>query len=455
MTVPVFRDIDVAGLIDDRPISALQIRVFILCALVALLDGVDSQAIGVAGPLIAAQLKMPMGAFAPAFSAGLFGAAIGALAFGPVADRVGRKPMLVFATGLFGVFTCLTALADSFSVLVIYRFIAGLGLGGAIPCFVTLSAEYAPKHQRARLVSLLWAGYPAGNAVGGFMTSYVVTHFQWPMVFYVGGVPSLVVAAMLAVSMPESLRFLASQGRLGAPAERLAIALNPELAKEQFTLVATRQAKTKVRLRDLFTEGRAAGTILLWLILYLGFATTTVIVLQTPTLLRASGIALSTTGILVGIYSVFAVCGMAIAGRLVEKFGPGTALAPAFAFGAALLVGLGAFGSSPIIAALIMGLLGFTVPLGAAGAISLTAMFYPTVMRSSGVGWAMALARFGQVCSPLVIGLLLTLAWPPGQILAAMAIGPLLAALCVLLRSVFVRVDAPIPDVRAVGEASA
>ena len=104
----------------------------------------------------------------------------------------------------------------------------------------------------------------------------------------------------------------------------MAIALNPDLAKEPFKLVATRQAsaKTKVRLRDLFTEGRAAGTILLWLILYLGFATTTVIILQTPTLLRASGIALGTTGILVGIYSVFAVCGMAIAGRLVEKFGP-------------------------------------------------------------------------------------------------------------------------------------
>ena len=135
MTAPVFRDVDVANLIDDRPIAALQIRVFILCALVALLDGADSQAIGVAGPLIAAQLKMPMGAFAPAFSAGLFGAAIGALAFGPVADRVGRKPMLVFATALFGVFTCLTALADSFSVLVIYRFIAGLGLGGSHPLF--------------------------------------------------------------------------------------------------------------------------------------------------------------------------------------------------------------------------------------------------------------------------------------------------------------------------------
>src|SRR5258706_11772837 len=344
------REIDVASLLDDRPIGALQIRVFVLCALVALLDGVDSQAIGVAGPLIAADLKMPMGAFAPAFSAGLFGAAIGALAFGPVADRIGRKPMLVFATGLFGVFTCLTALADSFSVLVTYRFIAGLGLGGAIPCFVTLSAEYAPKHQRARLVSLLWAGYPAGNAVGGFMTSYVVTHYPWQMVFYAGGVPSLVVAGLLVMLMPESLRFLGSQGKLDVRAERLAVALNPDLGKSTFKLTATRQthAKAKVRLRDLFTEGRAVGTILLWLILYLGFATTTVITLQTPTLLRGSGMSLSTTGILVGIYSMFAVCGMAIARTLVEKFGPVAALAPTFALGAVRLAGLGHLASSPV-----------------------------------------------------------------------------------------------------------
>jgi AAHS family 4-hydroxybenzoate transporter-like MFS transporter len=457
MTVPAFRDIDVAGLIDDRPISALQIRVFILCALVALLDGVDSQAIGVAGPLIAAQLKMSPGTFSWAYSAGLFGATIGALIFGPIADYFGRKATLIFATGLFGLFTCLTALADTFPLLVAYRFIAGLGLGGATPCFITLSAEYAPKQRRAMLVSLLWAGYPAGNAVGGFTTSYVVSHFPWQMVFYVAGLPTLVLTAALVFAMPESLRFLAAQGRLRGRAEAIASALDRSLVPGDFQLVsrAHMPAKVKVPLFALVTEGRAAGTILLWLILYLGFATTTVIVLQTPTLLRAGGMALSTTGILVGVYSMFAVCGMAIAGKLVEKFGPAVALAPAFAFGAVLLAGLGYFASSPLVAALIMALLGFTVPLGAAGGIALTAMFYTTVMRSSGVGWAMGWGRFGQVCSPLVIGLLLTLGWPPGQILAVMAIGPLLAALCVLLRSVFVRASAPIPDVRAIGEASA
>src|SRR3954471_8433399 len=104
------REIDVASLFDDRPIGGLQIRVFVLCALVALLDGVDSQAIGVAGPLIAAQLKMPPGTFSWAHSAGLFGATIGALIFGPIADYFGRRATLIFATALFGVFTCLTAL---------------------------------------------------------------------------------------------------------------------------------------------------------------------------------------------------------------------------------------------------------------------------------------------------------------------------------------------------------
>ena len=289
------------------------------------------------------------------------------------------------------------------------------------------------------LVSLLWAGYPAGNAVGGFMTSYVVTHFPWQMVFYVGGVPTpggggdarCLDAGILAVP-----RFAREDRR---PRGALGHCAQSRSCEGTIQIGGTRQAfaKTKVRLRDLFTEGRAAGTILLWLILYLGFATTTVIILQTPTLLRASGMALGTTGILVGIYSVFAVCGMAIAGRLVEKFGPGAALAPAFALGAALLVGLGTFGSSPIIAALIMGLLGFTVPLGAAGAIALTAMFYPTVMRSSGwVGdgaWPLrpGLQSLGDRASAHT-GL------ATRQILAVMAIGPL-AALCVLLRSAFVR----------------
>jgi AAHS family 4-hydroxybenzoate transporter-like MFS transporter len=433
--------VDVASLIDDRPISALQLRVFVFCALVAVLDGVDSQAIAVAGPLIRTQLGVSAVTFAWAFSAGLFGAAIGAILFGPIADRIGRKPTLVSATALFGIFTCLTALASDCSTLLLYRSIAGLGLGGAIPCFITLAAEYAPARRRAMFTSLLWAGYPLGNAVGGFMSSFVITHFEWPAVFYAGGVPTLGVALVLLFLVPESVRFLASRGINGSRTERLIRALDPTLPAGPIEASHVEEApsRTKIPLADLFTNGRAAGTALLGSILFLAFATTTVIVLQVPTLLREANVPLQVSAILTGVYSIVAVFGMAIAGRLVEKFGSVAALAPAFVCGAGLLAALGYFASSPFAAAIVMALLGVTVPLGASGGIALTANFYPTAMRSAGTGWAMGMGRVGQVCSPLIIGLMLALAWAPVHIFAAMATAPLLAGLCVVLQNSLAR----------------
>jgi AAHS family 4-hydroxybenzoate transporter-like MFS transporter len=224
-----------------------------------------------------------------------------------------------------------------------------------------------------------------------------------------------------------------------------------------FELVARSDAAsaTKIPFRELFTDGRAAGTVLVWAILFLGFATTTVITLQTPTLLHASGIALGTTGFFVGIEGLTAALGMAIAGRLVEKYGPITALVPAFTYGAILLAGLGYFSSSVLFAGIVMTLLGFTAPLGASGGIALAATFYPTAMRSSGVGWAMGFGRFGQVMSPLVIGLMLALTWSPGSILAVMGIAPLLAGVCVLVRTILLRSASPIPDAPVLREASA
>jgi MFS transporter, AAHS family, 4-hydroxybenzoate transporter len=428
--------IDVDKVIDDRPVSALQLRVFTFCALVALLDAVDSQAIGVAGPLIRDALKLSPVAFSPAYSAGLLGAAIGALAFGPVSDHFGRRPTLVFTTAMFGFFTCLTAFAGSFPVLVLYRVIAGLGLGGATPCFITLAAEYAPKRNRAMLVSLLWAGYPLGNAVGGFMTSYVIAHFRWPMVFYTGGIPTLVLAALLFLLLPESVRFLAATGKRTA-AERIARRLDRNLPQGAELIAARKPPGRRIPLRDLFSEGRAATTILLGFVLYFGFWSTTVIVLQTPTLFREAGMPLSTAALLVGLYSLVATIGMALAGRLVDRFGAVKALVPPFVAGAILLGALGFVASSPLAAGAIMLSLGLTVSVGASGAIALAASSYPTIMRSAGTGWAMAMGRFGQVCSPIAVGAMLSLGVTPARILAVMAIAPLLGGACILLRGAF------------------
>jgi AAHS family 4-hydroxybenzoate transporter-like MFS transporter len=446
--------VDVAALIDDSPISLLQIRVFALCAFVALLDGLCSQGIGVAAPAMRQALGVSTATFSWAFSAGLFGAAIGAMVFGPIADRIGRQPTLTFAVSLFGLMTLATAFAESFSILLVYRFVAGLGLGGAIPCFVTMGAEYAPARRRAMYTSLLWSAYPLGNAVGGFVNAYVISSFTWPMVFVTAAAPTLITAALLPVLMPESLRFQATSGRSTARTERTMRDINAKLPAGPLEPFARAEfgTRAKVPFVDLFTDGRAAGTILLGLILLLGFATTTVAVLQTPTLLlRGWNVPPATSSLLVSVFSLMSVCGMAIAGRLVERFGPAGALAPAFISGAAFLASLGQVASSPVAAAVAIGLLGFAVPMGASGTIALTAMFYPTSMRSAGTGWAMGLGRFGQVLSPLVIGLMIALSWASSTIFVAMATAPLLAGLCVLLHATLSRKPAAIAVPAAAG----
>jgi AAHS family 4-hydroxybenzoate transporter-like MFS transporter len=184
----------------------------------------------------------------------------------------------------------------------------------------------------------------------------------------------------------------------------------------------------------LFTGGRAGGTVFLGLALFFGFWTTTVIVLQTPTLLRlGANVPLQVSATLVASYSIVATIGMAIAGVVVQRFGVVRGLAIPFIGGAVLVASLGtAVESSLELGRGIMFMLGLTVSLGSSGVIALAAMFYPTVMRSAGTGWVMAMGRFGQVCAPLVIGLLLALGWAPLRVLAVMAGAPFLAAMCLL-----------------------
>jgi AAHS family 4-hydroxybenzoate transporter-like MFS transporter len=166
--------VNVTSLIDDYPLGGLQIRVLVLCGLVALLDGMDLQSIGLAAPSIARALQVEPRAFGAVFSAALLGLMLGAFILGPMADRFGRKRILVASTLTFGVFTIGTALAGSFATLLIVRFLTGLGLGGAMPGFISLASEYAPRRIRALLVTVLWAGFPLGGLVGGVLAAWLI-----------------------------------------------------------------------------------------------------------------------------------------------------------------------------------------------------------------------------------------------------------------------------------------
>ena len=143
--------VSVTRLIDEAPLTSFQIGTIVCCALVSMFDGIDTQSIGVAAPFIADTLGIKIAAFGPIFSSTLVGATIGAASFGPLADRLGRKTLLLIAIALIGVFTVLTALANSVGTLMLCRMLAGLGLGGATPCYIALTSEYAPARLRATL----------------------------------------------------------------------------------------------------------------------------------------------------------------------------------------------------------------------------------------------------------------------------------------------------------------
>ena len=197
-----------ASFLDDRPLSGLQVRTLVLCALVGVLDGNDTQVMGIGAPSIAAALHVAPSAMGWAISGSWVGAAVGAVGLGGIADRIGRKPVLIAAVLVFGLFTLLTPFADNLPMLVALRVLAGIGLGGATPCFLSLASEYTPARWRASVVSLVWAAFPLGILIGGLSNGWMLSHLSWHYAFYVGGAVPVFLAVLLLVLLPESIGFL-------------------------------------------------------------------------------------------------------------------------------------------------------------------------------------------------------------------------------------------------------
>src|SRR6202166_3765868 len=220
--------IDVAGFIDEQPVGRFQIRLLLACAAVLFLDGFDTQAIGYVAPDLARDWGLARGALGPVFSAGLFGLMIGALIFGPVADRIGRKKIIVFSTAAFGIGTLATVFAQDISSLLMIRFLTGLGLGGALPNAVALTSEFSPHRRRATMVMAMFVGFSIGAALGGLLAAALIPQFGWRSVFVVGGVAPLVLVPILALRLPESVRFLALTGRANDSVAQLLAFVSPK-----------------------------------------------------------------------------------------------------------------------------------------------------------------------------------------------------------------------------------
>ncbi len=427
------------GPLDTGKLSAMQIGAIALCALVALLDGFDTQAIGYAAPRLADDWGIAPKSFGPIFSAGLFGLMAGAFILGPVADKIGRKTVIVGATLVFGVLALSTAWAANLQQLLLLRFLTGIGLGAVLPNIIALTSEYAPARLRATAVMVMFCGFPLGSTIGGLISSPLMEAYGWRAVFIMGGVAPLVILPLLMFALPESVRFLAVRGAAEDKIGRILKRINPDISVKDF--IAGVQAEKAgapkgLTVPQLFAEGRAASTLLLWVTFFMSLLVYYFLVNWLPTLVRESGLPLKLAIYSTAILNLGGVAGALVLARLLDRFSPYIVLGLTYlaTAGFVALVAYGTTSASFLMVA--AALAGFGAAGGQIGSNALAAALYPTAIRSTGVGWALGVGRVGAILGPLIAGALLGMNWSPQAIILSAALPALVGAGAVFLLGV-------------------
>jgi len=437
--------------IDTRPFSPFQRTLLVLCFLVVAIDGFDTAAIGFLAPAIRAQWHVAPAAMAPLFGAGLFGLMAGALLFGPLADRFGRKTLLVATTAFFGLASLASMLAPDLGTLIVLRFLTGLGLGGAMPNAITLTSEYCPRPRRSGLVTLMFCGFTIGSALGGIASAQLLPVIGWRGMLALGGILPLLLAPVLALRLPESLRFLVARGR--APERLLAIArrLDPALPDTHRFVPDAASAASPVG--ELFRGGMLTGTLLLWATFFASLLIVYLVSSWTPTLLASIGVPLQRAALVTAMFQVGGTVGAIALGRLMDRFDPYRVLGTAYLAAAGFIVlCAGSAGSTWLLAAAIFGV-GFCVSGSQVGVNALTAAYYPTSSRATGVSWSNAVGRCGSVLGSMAGGSMMAMDLGFQAIFSALAVPAVVAAAALTLMGLLTRRNARAATaVLAVGE---
>jgi AAHS family 4-hydroxybenzoate transporter-like MFS transporter len=397
-------------------------RIVLMCALLMVLDGYDLSVMGLALPAVAQAWSMEASAFRWALSASLVGVGVGSVLAGLLGDRLGRKTTLLGMFSFGGVVSLATMSTTSIEQLVIWRFLVGVGMGGAIPNVIALVSELVPEKRRNLMVVVVYSGAALGGGLGSLLASVVIPAYGWTSVFLFGGVAPLLLAVLAWRVIPESPAFMLARQTAAIAAESTAnkaARTDPSHADQTGVLA-------------LFRGGRSRVTFLLWVLFICTQAMVFFVQSWYVTLLERSGIPLDGVLRTFSLWDFGALIGGVAVAALSSRLRLERLLALAYLAAAVCLVSLGQVRDLSIVTSLVTFLTGFSV-VGASLCLgALAASHYPPAIRASGVGLGLGVGRVGAVLSPLLAGSALSAGWSNAEIFSAAVVPAIVAALTVI-----------------------
>ncbi|WP_427306093.1 MFS transporter [Cupriavidus sp. H39] len=429
---PARTAVNVREFIDAARLSPLQLRIMLLCFAIVALDGFDIAIIGFLAPRIRSDWSLSMVALGPLFSAGLLGLMAGAFLCGPLADRIGRRRVLILSVLWFGAASAASAAAPGIGWLIVLRFLTGLGLGGAMPNAITLTAEFSPSRRRGTLLTVMFCGFSLGSALGGVVTAYLIEHAGWRGVLALGGVLPLALVPVLALALPESVRYLAMREGTQARIAAILARIDPRRITVAMHYVTDEPEAPGSPVSQLFAQRYRMGTLWLWLAFFCSLLLLYLMINWLPILVQRSGLSLKEASMLAGLLQGGGVLGAIVLGMLLDRFNPYTVVAGAYTLGAISVACLASVSAPQAMAAAIF-VTGFCVSGSQVCANVLASAFYPTMSRATGVAWALGIGRVGAIAGSLGGALLLSAGWSNASLYLLLAVPALVAAVGIYL----------------------
>lgn len=430
--------VDTDVVINRSPVGALQIMVGVLGALILVVDGFNTQVIGYIAPQIGKAMHLGRDELGWALSADKFGLFIGYLFVAPLSGRFGHKRVAIGCIVFFGLLAWITTFSGTATELFIFRLLTGIGLGGALPSGVALTGEYFPKSRRSTSITFIYCGLSFGQLSAGEVANALLQPLGWQGGFWAGGGLALLLAATLAALMPESLEYLVNRGGKPETAGRILARIDRNLRLDGgIKLVAGERSSERLTiwqlLPQLFRSNRTFGTLVIWFALGMNLTVNTSLQLWLTKILVDSGFAQHTAIIATEASFLAGIVGAFIIGPLMDRFGAYRVITALFTAGGlfSLMLGLSlSWDAAALIAASSFGS-GFCTSGVQKGGNALCIYFYPTALRSTGLGWGLGIGRIGAIVAPLMVGYLLTGGWSSAAVFSATAVPMALGAIAV------------------------